>query len=139
MDPETARVEHLKLVQGIVNRIGRNSFAIKSAAATAVAVLVAFTASTDSPVAALAGLAVLPLWLLDARFLKQERDFRRVYDNIRRGPPSEFGADDYFAMDVSTEVERGESMWQVAASLSLSLFYAPLLMLIAVSAVVAMQ
>ena len=87
MDTETARVEHLKLVQGIVNRIGRNSFAIKSAAATAVAVLVAFTASTDSPVAALAGLAVLPLWLLDARFLKQERDFRRVYDNIRRGPP----------------------------------------------------
>ena len=139
MDTETARVEHLKLVQGIVNRIGRNSFAIKSAAAAAVAVLVAFTASTDSPVAALAGLAVLPLWLLYARFLKQERDFRRVYDNIRRGPPSEFGADHYFAMDVSTEVERGESMWRVATSLSLSLFYAPLLMLIAVSAVVAMQ
>ena len=139
MDPQTARIEHLKLVQGIVNRLGRNSFAIKSAAATAVAVLVAFTASTDSPLAALAGLAVLPLWVLDARFLKQERDFRRVYDNIRRGPPSEFGADYYFAMDVSTEVERGESMWRVAASLSLSLFYAPLLMLIAVSAVVAMQ
>ena len=139
MDPETARIEHLKLVQGIVNRIGRNSFAVKSAAATAVAVLVAFTASTDSPVAALAGLAVLPLWLLDARFLKQERDFRQVYDNIRRGPPSELGADDYFTMDVKMEFERGESMWQVAASLSLSLFYAPLLILIAVSAVVAMQ
>ena len=139
MDPETARIEHLKLVQGIVNRIGRNSFAIKSAAATAVAVLVAFTASTDSPVAALAGLAVLPLWLLDARFLKQERNFRRLYDTIRRGPPSECGADDYFTMDVGIEVERVESMWRVAAGLSLSLFYAPLLLLIAVSAVVAMQ
>ena len=139
MDPETARIEHLKLVQGIVTRIGRNSFAIKSAAATAVAVLVAFTASTDSPVAALAGLAVLPLWLLDARFLKQERNFRRLYDTIRRGPPPEFGADDYFTMDVGIEVERVESMWRVAAGLSLSLFYAPLLLLIAVSAVVAMQ
>ena len=61
MDAEEARVEHLKLIQAVVNRLGRNSFAIKSAAAAASAVLVAFTASANSPLAAVGGFAILSL------------------------------------------------------------------------------
>ena len=61
MNLEAARVEHLKLIQAVVDRLGRSSFAVKSVAAASSGALVAFTASTDSPVSALAGFAILPL------------------------------------------------------------------------------
>ena len=93
MNAEAARIEHLKLIQAVVARLGRNSFAIKSTAAAVSAALVAFTASVGSPFAALGGFAVLSLWLLDARFLRQERAFRRLFDSIRTGLPKEHGAD----------------------------------------------
>ena len=103
------------------------------------AALVAFTASVGSPFAALGGFVVLSLWLLDARFLRQERAFRRLFDSIRTRPPKEPGADNYFTMDVSTPAGRSESFLRVAVSLSLSLFYIPLLILVGVAAGIALS
>ena len=138
MDPEAARIEHLKLIQAVVARLGRNSFAIKSTAAAVSAALVAFTASIGSPLAALGGFAILSLWLLDASFLRQERGFRRLYDSLRTGAPAKFGADDYFTMNVSTAAGRSDNLLRVAVSLSLCLFYVPMLMLVGVSAGIAL-
>ena len=137
MSAEAARIEHLKLIQAIVARLGRNSFAIKSTAAAVSAALVAFTASVGSPFAALGGFAVLSLWLLDARFLRQERSFRHLYNSVRTGSPKEPGSDDYFTMDVTSAVRRSDSLFRVAVSLSLTMFYTPLLSLIGVSAAIA--
>ena len=133
MNLETARVEHLKLIQAVVDRQGRNSFAVKSASAAAAAVLAAFVASTGSLVAALAGLAVLPLWVLDARFLAQERGFRRLYDSVRIGPPAEPGSDDYFDMTVPPA---GAGIAKAAASPSVSLFHVSLLALVGASSLI---
>lgn len=137
MDSEAARVEHLKLIQAVVDRLGRNSFAIKSTAAAASAVLVAFTASANSPLAAVGGFAILSLWLLDARFLRQERCFRRLYDSVRKRAPAELGSDDYFTMELAPDARQCDGLLRVAVSLSLSLFYAPLLILIGVSSWIA--
>ena len=134
MDPETARIEHLKLIQGIITRLARSSFAIKSTAAAASAALIAFVASTDAPLASLGGVAVLSLWILDAHFLRQERRFRRVYDFVRNGEPAGFGTGHYFTMDVPVAPDRSDGLLGVAASASLSLTYAPLLALIGLSA-----
>ena len=138
MSAETARIEHLKLIQAIVARLGRNSFAIKSTAAAVSAALAALTTSLDSPFAALGGFAVLSLWLLDARFLQQERSFRRLYDSVRKGSPKEPGSDGYLTMDVSSAAGRSDRLLRVAVSLSLLLFYIPLLILIGVSAGIAL-
>ena len=138
MSPETARIEHLKLIQAVINRLGRNSFAIKSAAAAASAALVAFTASTGSPVAALAGLAILLLWMLDARFLAEERGFRSLYDSVREGSPPEYGSDDYFNMEVLSPAKGSGGPIRVAASPSLYLFYVPLLVLLGASSLIAL-
>ena len=138
MDSEAARIEHLKLIQAVVARLGRNSFAIKSTAAAVSAALVAFTASIGSPLAALGGFAILSLWLLDASFLRQERGFRGLYDSIRAGAPAKSGADDYFTMNMSTVAEQSDSLLRVAVSLSLCLFYVPMLMLVGVSAGIAL-
>ena len=136
MSLETARIEHLKLIQAVINRMGRNSFAIKSAAAASSAALVAFMASTASPIAALAGLAILPLWVLDARFLAQERGFRRLYDFARKGPPSHYGCDSYFSMEFPSTSEGSDRFTKVMASPSLYLCYIPLLMMIGVSSLI---
>ena len=106
---EAARIEHLKLIQAVIARLGRNSFAIKSTAAAVSAVLVAFTASVGSPLAALGGFAILSLWLLDGYFLWQERAFRRLYDSVRTESPAEPGTGDYFTMDVSTAARQSDS------------------------------
>ena len=81
----------------------------------------------------------MSLWLLDARFLRQERVFRRLFDSIRTGPPKEPGADNYFTMDVSTSEGRSDSFLRVVVSLSLSLFYIPLLILVGVAAGIALS
>ena len=138
MDPETARIEHLKLIQAVVARMGRNSFAIKSAAAAVSAALAALSTSLGSPFACLGGFAVLALWLLDARFLQQERGFRNLYDSARKGSPKEPGSDDYFTMDVSSTAGLSGRLLEVAVSFSLLLFYIPLLILIGVSAGIAL-
>ena len=57
MDPQTARIEHLKLIQAVIARLARNSFAIKSLAVAASAALIAFTASTETPLASVGGAA----------------------------------------------------------------------------------
>ena len=138
MSPETARIKHLKLIQAVINRLGRNSFAIKSAAAAASAVLVALTASTNSRVVALAGIAILLLWMLDARFLAEERCFRRLYDSVREGPAPEFGSDGYFNMEVFSKAQGSDDLIWVAVSPSLYLFYVPLLVLIGASSLIAL-
>ena len=136
MSQEIARIEHLKLIQAVVDRLGRNSFAIKSTAAAATAALVALTASTDSPIAAIAGTAILPLWVLDARFLAEERAFRRLFDSVRVGPPPEYGSNDYFSMEAHSTTEGPDSLIGVAARLCL--FYIPLLVLVGVSSLIAL-
>lgn len=135
MNLEAARVEHLKLIQGVVDRLSRNSFAVKSVATAATAALVAFTAGTESPVAALAGVTVLPLWVLDAFFLDRERGFRRLYNSVRRCAPVEHGHSAYFTMEVPSADHR-HSLLKAASSASLSLFYGSLLALVGASALV---
>lgn len=130
MNSETAFVDHLKLIQEVVDRQGRNSFAIKSSSA----VLAVFVASSNSPAAALAGLAVVPLWALDAGFLTQERGFRRFYDSVRQGPPADPGSFGYF----DTTVPPGAAgTGKTAATLSVSLFHVSLLALIGAASLIA--
>ena len=118
------------MIQAVVDRLGRNSFAIKSIAAASSAALVAFTVNSDSPGSALAGFVVFPLWLLDAFFLERERGFRRLYDAVRQGLPSELRDGGYFTMEVPSALGRPGDLIKATASLSLSLYYPPLLLLI---------
>ena len=138
MEPEAARIEHLKLIQSVVARLGRNSFAIKSTAAAVSAALVALTASLGSPLAALGGFAILSLWLLDANFLRQERGFRQLYDSAIKGDPKEPGSEGYFTLDVHSAVGPLDNLFCVAVRWGLLLFYVPLLILIGVAAGVAL-
>ena len=76
--------------------------------------------------------------MLDARFLREERGFRRLFDSVRDGPPAEYGSDGYFNMEVLSTAKGSDGLISVAASPSLYLFYVPLLALIGASSLIAL-
>jgi hypothetical protein len=81
------KVEHLKLVQAVITRMGSNSFLLKGWSVTLVSALFALAAKDTKP--ALVWFAYLPgvvFWGLDGYFLWQETLFRRLYDNVRGLP-----------------------------------------------------
>jgi len=75
--------KHLSLIQGVVNRLAGNSFALKGWSVTLVSALLALAAKdADARLVAIALLPALTFWGLDGYFLAQERLFRRLYERV---------------------------------------------------------
>lgn len=76
---------HLSMIQGIVTRLGQNSFLLKGWSVLLVSALLALgAASSEELVLIVAFLPVLTFWGLDGYFLWQERLFRSLYDQVRK-------------------------------------------------------
>ncbi|MER6168417.1 MULTISPECIES: hypothetical protein [Streptomyces] len=117
MDPD--RVKHLEFIQAVITRLASNSFLIKGWALTVAAALLAFTAKEANWGISFIPLAPIALfWLLDGFFIRQERAFRSLYEEARKGETSI----ELFSMDASRFVDR-ESLTGVLVSSSLALFY----------------
>jgi hypothetical protein len=102
MDPEEARIEHLKLIQAVIGRMARNSFAMRTVSGSLVAALTALIVSYESPLIGTGGVSLFMFWVLDAYYLRQERLFRQLYDAVRQGTPADFGGMNYFTMNTRT-------------------------------------
>ena len=137
MDSETARIEHLKIIQAVVDRMGRNSFAIKAGSLTVVAGLLAVSLGIHSwEVAAIGTIPIAMLWGLDAFFIRQERIFRRLYDMVRLGPAPEIGSTDYLSMNTDQAQSGVNSLLATILSRTLPFFYIPLLGTLVIIAIV---
>lgn len=78
------KLKHLEFIQGVVNRLGANSFRVKGWAVVLVSALFVL-AARDGRIA-FSFIALLPLvflWALDGHYLWQERLFRALYDRVR--------------------------------------------------------
>ena len=85
-DDYYSRLEHLKLIQGIIARMGQNSFALKCWSVTLAAALAALAVNAHRRAyAALAFFPALVFWGLDAYYLWQERRFRDAYNIVCDG------------------------------------------------------
>ena len=114
-------VEHLKMTQAVINRLGSNSFLVKSWSMTVIVAAMVLIAKPDMQnsyfVLALI-LPVLGFWILDGYFLWQERLFRQVYNEIR------VQSDTDFKMDVLKHRNKPKCSWVSAIfSLTLVIFY----------------
>ena len=79
------RVKHLEFIQAVISRHGNSSFLIKGWALTVESVFFALAAGrVDWKIALVAFVPLLSFWLLDAYYLRQERLFRRLYDDVRQ-------------------------------------------------------
>lgn len=77
-------IKHMEFVQSAIGRIAGNSFLLKGWTVTLAAALFALSAAETKLVFTL--LVLLPataFWGLDAYYLRQERLFRLLYDEIR--------------------------------------------------------
>ncbi|MCM3808321.1 hypothetical protein ND808_21000 [Streptomyces sp. DR7-3] len=78
-------IKHLEFIQAIVARLGNGSFLIKGWTMTVAGAFFGVSATSPSWKIAAAGMIpIVGFWLLDSYFLRQERLFRKLYDDVRR-------------------------------------------------------
>ena len=81
------KVEHLKMIQAVIARLGSNSFLLKGWSATLAAGLSALTkAGSDRGFAWIALGVVVVFGLLDAYYLGLERAYRGLYRAVAQAP-----------------------------------------------------
>jgi len=82
---DTAKTAHLQFIQNVINRLSNNSFLLKGWTVVLVSALFALSAvKTPSAFVLLAFFPAVVFWGLDGYFLAKERQFRRLYDHVRR-------------------------------------------------------
>lgn len=78
-----SKIEHLKLIQGIITRMNTNSYQIKGWTITLVSALLALYANSRKVTYIfIALIPVLIFWFLDSYYLQQECKFRELYKEI---------------------------------------------------------
>ena len=100
-------IEHLKLIQGVINRLSTNSFLLKGWTLTLSFVVLGFASSSSNGWFGFIGIVpVLIFWGLDAYYLRQEKLFRELYKMVRIRDANI----PYFSMD-TTACETNETSW----------------------------
>lgn len=121
MNNDERIVKHLEFIQGIVNRLGRNSILLKGWSMTVLVAgsLLMVRLRPDEPLLALTLLLpVIGFWLLDAYFLWQERLFRDEYNRVRDQDKTDF------AMNPMQHRNKPKRSWSSTFfSVTLVLFY----------------
>ena len=118
-------VAHLQIVQAVISRMAANSFALKALAVSVTAGGLAVVGTAANPSSQLLLAALIPVGmfgLLDARYLRLEKLYRKLYDGVRQGE-----VDDPFTMDFSRYTSSVESHRQIAWTWSVGGFYGTLL------------
>ncbi|NKT17565.1 HIT domain-containing protein [Rhodococcus hoagii] len=83
--PEDRR-QHLSFIQAVITRMSQSSSSAKTWLLPIVTAAYGFAIAKDAPAIALLGVGAIVIFgLLDANYLKQEREFRRLYDKVAHG------------------------------------------------------
>lgn len=110
--------KHLEFAQGVINRMGQNSFLIKGWTVTLISALFALAAKdSNQKFIIIAYFPTIIFWLLDSYFLYQERLFRKVYNHICKQIEIDFSL-------ATKNFDEGICEWaSVAFSKTILLFY----------------
>lgn len=117
--------KHLDFIQSVTTRMAGNLFFLKGWAITLIVGLFALAAKDAKPRFYFVAYAVAAiLWILDGYFLRQERLFRALYDQVRQIDEGDID----FSLDTKPFVDLPRnSLLRCTFSLTLVLFYASLL------------
>lgn len=81
------KINHLGMIQGVINRMASNSFALKGWAVTLIAGIFALAGKdADKMYFLVAYIPAFVFWGLDSYYLLQERLYRALYDKVRNLP-----------------------------------------------------
>jgi len=116
------RIEHLKMIQDVITRMAGESAKMKQYALVALGVLASTAQATGSvSLALVAAVMAVVFWLLDARYLAQERWYRTLYDKVR----AEVGPTD-FCLSPGKEIRSGMTIVTAARGWSVAPLYGTL-------------
>ena len=119
------KLKHLEMIQGIINRMASNSFALKGWSVTLVAGIFALSSKDANEIYFLiAYIPIVVFWFLDAYYLLQERLFRSLYGKVRRLSEDEID----FDMNIEKNEFKSEKNTFCACMISVTEagFYIPL-------------
>ncbi|MFW1582816.1 hypothetical protein ACEWBR_03535 [Vibrio parahaemolyticus] len=115
-----SKIAHLGFIQGVINRMGQNSFLLKGWSITLVAALFALAAKdANEKFALIAYIPTFVFWLLDAFFLHQEKLYRKLYEQVAKGSVDS----SIFTLDTSIVKDSVEGYAKVVLSKTLLPFY----------------
>lgn len=115
--------KHMDYVQAVIARLANNSFLMKGWALTLTSALLGFAAArSDALLAFLALVTSTAFWFLDAYFLRQERAFRILFDDVAAKKLTGFSLN-------PAPYVRKVAWWPTLRSLSLGVFYGALFVL----------
>lgn len=123
------RRQHLSFIQAVITRMSQASSTSKSWLLPIVTATYGYAITGKSILVALLGcLAVLVFGVLDANYLKQERAFRKLYDEVASGSPIPA-----FSMNPALASPAGNGAnywpdWADARSWAVAPVYGPLLL-----------
>jgi hypothetical protein len=114
------KLKHLEFIQNVITRMNTNSFLLKGWSVTLVAALFAFAAKdTNINYVLITYISTPVFWLLDGFYLSQERQYRRLYNNVKLKDEANID----FDMNASP-YKNGKNCWISSTfSTTLLLFY----------------
>ena len=115
-----SKLKHLELVQGIINRMASNSFLLKGWSVTITSALFALAAKDTNPYFIyLAYFPCTSFWTLDGYFLRQERLYRKLYDDVAAKKINKID----FSMNTIKYREKVEPWFFICFSATLGMFH----------------
>ena len=115
-----AKLKHLELIQGVINRMAGNSFLLKGWSVTLISALFALAAKDSNQFFLyLAYFPCLAFWSLDGYFLWQERMYRKLYQEVASIDPDSIN----FDMNAAKFKKDVDSWFSICFSVTLRLFH----------------
>ncbi len=118
------KLKHLEFIQNTITRMANNSFLLKGWTITVVGALIGLNKDgLDSKLIAVVVFLIAMFWTLDAYFLKQERFFRKRYDEVSKKEEDEID----FSMRLDEGLTSKDDWVNVVFSVTLNVFYGVLI------------
>jgi hypothetical protein len=126
---------HLLMIQNIIDRLSQNSFLIKGWTISIVAALLALAAqNTNLVFIYLAYFPSIVFWLLDGYFLRQERLYRALFNQVRLANEDEVD----FSLDTSPFQSSVPNWSHILGSRTIFLFHGSIIFSILIVMVIAL-
>lgn len=125
------KIAHLEMIQGVINRMGNNSFMIKGWTVTLVSAIFALSIENHK-FSFIALFPILLFWWLDAFFLYQERLFRKLYNDVTSKDNSSIT----YSMNNTIYKNNSDTIFKAALSKTLLCFYGLMLLALIVLLVI---
>lgn len=124
-------IKHLEFAQAIITRMAGNSFLLKAWSVTLTAALFAFAVKDVNRLfAMLAFFPAVSFWGLDAYYLRQERLFRCLYEDIRKPPDGAATPVEPFSLSTTDYCQSVPGWFRTMWTPSLIGFHGPVMLVV---------